>query len=98
MTMIASALDGKFRDEDWGEINDSLEEMDTHLWLTHHVLHAATGPGWCSPVTCAAKKAQDPDTPTWTEAMSGDEAECCWDAVVEEMVNMEKREVWEVAP
>ena len=94
VAMIATALDGKFRDDDWSEVEGLLEEMDAHLWQQSHVLCSSAGHGWHSPATCATKKASDPDTPTWTEAMGGDEAEFCWEAMVDETVNLEKRDVW----
>ena len=96
VAMFAATLAGKFRDDDWSEINGLLEEMDNHLWQENHVLYSSAGHGWYSPTTFATKKTSDPDTPTWTEAMGGDEAEFYWEAMVEEIVNLEKRDVWTV--
>lgn len=96
--MTASARNGKFREGDWREMTEMLEDADAHLWDAHSMLCSAAGSSWHSPIAFAAKKTSDPDTLTCGKAMSGDKAEHCWNALSEEMINMEKREVWEVVP
>ena len=74
-----------------------LNDIDYCMYSSHPNFYDSCGGGCFSPVTFAAKTAgSSPDEPTYLEAMSGDEAEQYWDACLEEVLNMEKRKVWEV--
>jgi hypothetical protein len=80
---------------DWADITDYLEEQDAE--------HAMTAPCMGQEPTFTAnaakkRKAHDPDTPNYFEAMSGDSALKYYKAMQEEITNLEKRKTWEVVP
>ena len=45
-----------------------------------------------------AKSKSDPDTPTYLEALTGDHAEGYYQAMEEEIKNLERRMTWKVVP
>lgn len=81
-----------FMSDDWNEIISCLAEMDMELSLKRpRVDHALD-------VSLKAKTAHDPDSPSFTEAITGEYADEYWKAMDEEVRNLEKRGTWTMIP
>ena len=66
---------------------DARNTADNPLWVAEPSAFAAK-----------KKKTNDPDTPTYMEAMSGDDAESFWEAMQKEIEALVKRKTWSVVP
>jgi len=74
----------------WDEINSLLTDMDDPSW--------DSTPISMKPSLFVAKKKRkvpDPDTPNYTEAMSGEDSESYWRAMNDEIKSLVKRDTWE---
>ena len=69
------------------KLNSLLTDIDAETTATNY-----------SPASYAAKPKHDPDTPSYVEAMSGEQSEDYWRAMQEEISALVKRNTWEILP
>ena len=81
----------------WSKIADYLLDLDSEL-TAHYPLQDSFDNGSLHSVANKAskKKASDPDAPNYFEAMSGDNAQAYWAAMLKEITDLEKRKTWKI--